>query len=146
MTTQFTLPRKKILGSFGVIMTFMMATIAIAPLNAQTANTTSTMLSQNERMVKGLISDANGPLENASVILKGTKVGTTTNSKGEFSFPQPLKTGDILLISYLGYQTEQAQIKEDTTFLSLTLTEELIEFVGALNSDKPYKSKRSHKE
>lgn len=144
MKTQFKLTRNNTLNSLVFFGTLIMASFALTQVNAQSNNANRTEISQDTRTVKGVINGENGPLESASVILKGTKTGTTTDSNGEFTFPIPLKTGDVLLISYLGYETQQAKIKEDTTFLRLTLTEELIEFVGALNSDKPYKSKRSN--
>lgn len=144
MKTQLTSSRKRKLNSIGFILTLMIASFTFTSVNAQTKKVSTTQVSQNERTIKGIISDSDGPLESASVILKGTKTGTTTDSKGEFTFPIPLKTGDVLLISYLGFGTQEAQIKENTTFLRLTLTEDLIEFVGALNTDKPYKSKRSN--
>ncbi|MGJ8592673.1 MAG: carboxypeptidase-like regulatory domain-containing protein [Aquaticitalea sp.] len=144
MKTQPALIRTKTVN-FSVFFTFIIfSCLTLMTIQAQSQNTTSTEIAQNERVIKGIIKDGNGPLESASVILKGTKTGTTTNSKGEFTFPTPLKTGDVLLISFLGFETQETRIKESTTFLNLTLTEELIEFVGALNSDKPYKSKRSN--
>ncbi len=144
MKTQLKMTGKKIPNSLGFLITLIVACLIITPAQAQSQKGNTAEISQNGRIIKGIISDTNGPLESASVILKGTKTGTTTDSKGEFTFPTPLITGDVLLISFLGYETQQAQIKENTTFLSLTLTEELVEFVGALNTDKPYKSKRSN--
>lgn len=141
MKTQFT--KNRTLNSLSVFVTLIFASLAFAPAYAQTKTVSSTEIAQNERTIKGVISDADGPLESASVILKGTNTGTTTNSKGEFTFPKPLNTGDVLLISYLGFETQEAVIKENTTFLRLTLTSDVVEFVGALNTDKPYKSKRS---
>ena len=97
--------------------------------------------------VSGVILDKemnNEPLPFANIMIKGTKTGTTTDSKGEFTFPKPLKTDDVLLISFLGYETLEIKIKEDTTFLRLVLTEDLLEFSGALATDQPYKSKRKN--
>lgn len=127
MNTPFTLIKKS-----GLFIAFMIASLAF-----------NTTYAQSERTVKGTISDEKGPLESTSVVLKGTKTGVATNAKGEFTFPTTLKTGDILLISHLGYETLEIKIKDDTTFLRLVLTEDLLEFMGALNADKPYKSKRS---
>jgi hypothetical protein len=131
MKTPFTLSK-----TFGLILTLMLVTFAFNNVNAQTTT--------QEKTIKGVISDEAGPLESASIILKGTKTGTTTDSKGEFTFPKPLKTDDVLLISFLGYETLEIKIKEDTTFLRLVLTEDLLEFAGALATDKPYKSKRKN--
>ena len=87
MKTPFTLSK-----TFGLIMTLMLVTFAFNDVNAQTTT--------QEKTIKGVISNETGPLESASIILKGTKTGTTTDSKGEFTFPKPLKTDDVLLISY----------------------------------------------
>lgn len=144
MKTQIKSSRNRTLNSLGLLITLTIASLTFSPANAQSKRTASTEIAQNERNIKGIISDENGPLESASVVLKGTNTGTTTNSKGEFTFPTPLNTGDVLLISYLGFETQEAKIKESTTFLRLTLTTDLIEFVGALNTDTPYKSKRSN--
>lgn len=125
MKTPFTLSK-----TLGFIMTLMLVTFTFNTVNAQ------------EKTIKGVISNEAGPLESASIILKGTKTGTTTNTKGEFTFPKPLKTDDVLLISFLGYETLEVKIKDDSTFLRLVLTEDLVEFAGALATDKPYKTKR----
>lgn len=145
MKTQVKLSRNKTLNALGFFIALIIASFTFTPANAQNEKATTTENAQNERIIKGIVSSATyGPLESASIVLKGTSTGTTTDSKGEFTFPKPLKTGDVLLISYLGFETQEKQIKDDTTFLKLTLTEDLIEFVGALNAEKPYKSKRSN--
>lgn len=127
MKTPFTLT--KTLGFFITLMVFALSTNSV---NAQDTE---------EKTIKGIVSSEIGPLERASVLLKGTTIGTITNEKGEFTFPRPLKADDILVISYLGFETLEVKIR-NTTFLKLVLTEDLLEFSGALNSDKPYKSKR----
>ena len=116
--------------------------VSFNPVYAQD-QTSSTETTQDGRVIKGIISDDSGPVEGATVILKGTKTGTSSNEKGEFTFPKPLKSGDVLLISYLGYKNQELKIDDSTNRLEIMLTEDLIEFTGALNSNKPYKSKRS---
>lgn len=138
MKTLLTITRKI---SLGFLLT-LIATFALCPVQAQTGKVGSNEVAQNERIIKGLISDDSGPLENVNILLKNTKIGTSTDSKGEFTFPISLKTGDVLLISYLGYETQEVTIRDDNNFLRMALTEDLIEFSGALNSNKPYKSKR----
>lgn len=135
MKTLSTFTQKGISRTFGYVIILMIATIAFNPVYGQT--------SQNKRTIKGVITNDDGPVESASITLKGSKVGTVSNKKGEFTFPQKLKTGDVLLISYLGYETIQIKIKDNTTFINQMLSEDLIEFVGALNNNKIYKSKRS---
>ncbi len=137
MTTHKPLTPKKAFRSFASIAILLIVAMAFNPIYGQNQEN-----SQNERTVKGVISDADGPLESASIVLKGTEAGTVSNEKGEFTFPTKLKPGDILLISYLGYETVEFKIKANTTLIRLMMSEDLIEFVGALNTDKPYKSKR----
>lgn len=93
-------------------------------------------------VVKGYIEKEIEPLMEASVYLKGTNFATTTNKKGEFTFPKKLKKGDILVFSYLGYLKKQVKINEKSAFISVVLEEESIEMLGALNSNKRYKSKK----
>ncbi len=93
-------------------------------------------------IVKGNVETEIEPLMEASVYLKGTNFATTTNKKGEFTFPKKLKKGDILVFSYLGYLKKQIKISEKSTFITVVLEEESIEMLGALNSNKRYKSKR----
>ena len=131
MKAQLRLPQKSL---FGLVMILMFTVCSFNTVQAQEV--------QGARTVKGVVTDANGPLESASVILKGTKTGTVTNAKGEFTFPQALKVGDVLVISYLGYETVTIKIEKTTTNVTVQLNEEMVEFVGELNSNKPYKSKR----
>lgn len=136
MKTHLTLPKRQTLKSIGLITVFMIAFLSF--------NTSYGQSTQEGRIIKGTISDGTNPIDGATIVLKGSKVGTASNEKGEFTFPQPLKNGDILLISYLGYKNQELKINEKTTSLEIVLTEDLIEFTGALNSNKPYKSKRSN--
>jgi len=143
MKTQFAFTQKKALSTLGYVTFLMIMTLMFNPIYGQSKKA-STEVSQNERTVKGIVINDEGPVESASITLKGSKSGTVSNSNGEFTFPEPLKTGDVLLISYLGYETIEVKIKDDTSFIKQMLSEDLIEFVGALNTNKPYKSKRSN--
>lgn len=143
MKTQLLYPRKSSLGTLGTLMAFMIIALTFTSLQAQSKKTESSEVAQQERTIKGVITNEDGPLESVSVILKGTKIGTTTDAKGEFTFPKPLNAGDVLQVSYLGYKPQEVKIKENSDFVKIQLTEDLVEFVGALNTDTPYKSKRS---
>ncbi len=143
MKTHVKLTQNPRLNMFGFLMTFLMAFMGLNPVYAQTSKVAPTQIQQQGRTIKGVISNAEGPLESASIVLKGSNTGTTTDANGEFTFPKPLTTGDVLLITYLGYEPQNVIIKDNTTFLRLQLTEDLVEFIGAVNTDTPYKSKRS---
>ncbi|WP_298513357.1 carboxypeptidase-like regulatory domain-containing protein [uncultured Kordia sp.] len=117
----------------------MVAVFAFNPMYGQ-----STSAEQKGRIIKGTVSNPQEPLEGANIILKGANEGTVTNKKGEFTFPVALKTGDILMITYLGYESIEVRIKADTSFIKAVLSDEVIEFMGAVNSNKRYKSKRKN--
>ena len=100
---------------------------------------------QIKGIVKGKTYDQIEVLNGANIYLKGTKKGTSTNKKGVFTFPQKLKVGDVIEISYLGFLTKKIKIKESSSYLTIILQEDDNQMLGALNSNKRYKSKR-HKE
>lgn len=145
MKVHETLTRKQALKNLGFLLITLLFAMTWNPLKAQTSRMETSQNTQEGRIIKGMVSNNEGPLESASVVLKGSNTGTTTDAKGEFTFPKRLKTGDVLLVSYLGYEMQEVKIKDNSNFLKLTLSEDLVEFAGAPNSDKPYTSKRSKK-
>ena len=63
--------------------------------------------------VKGTVVDASGePVIGASVLMKGTTTGTITDIDGNFSLAN-VKPG-ILVVSYIGYKTQEIQVKGGT--------------------------------
>lgn len=59
--------------------------------------------------VKGIITDDKGsPLPGASVKLKGSSKGTSTNDKGEFTLTVP--NNAILVVSYVGYDNKEIAV------------------------------------
>ncbi len=63
---------------------------------------------QQQRSVKGTVTDAAGPVIGASVIVKGTTNGTVTDMDGNFELPG-VNRGDVIQISYIGYQTQEVK-------------------------------------
>lgn len=73
--------------------------------------------------IKGIVKDANGEaLIGVNIRVKGTTVGSITGLDGDFQLN--VKKGDILIISYTGYATQEITIK-NATALNITLTEDL---------------------
>lgn len=99
----------------------------------------------NQISVKGLVVSEDGALPGVNVLLKGTKTGTVTDLDGTFSFPIKLKQNDVLIFQYIGYVTQEITIKENSTFIKLELMPDLVEILGTLDIEKPYKSKRKNK-
>ena len=69
---------------------------------------------KKERIVTGSVKDENGePLPGATIILKGTRIGMTTNEQGNFTLVLPERDTVILLISFIGYETREVTVKGD---------------------------------
>ncbi len=69
------------------------------------------LFSQN---ITGIVTNQNGdPLIGANVIIKETFKGTATNPKGEFKFTKVKPDSYTFIISYLGYQTIEKEIKPE---------------------------------
>ncbi|MBS1565624.1 MAG: TonB-dependent receptor plug domain-containing protein, partial [Bacteroidetes bacterium] len=62
--------------------------------------------------VHGVVKNARGELlKGATVLIKGTTTGTSTNDKGEFDFTVP--DGTVLVISMAGYKPIEVKAKKD---------------------------------
>ncbi len=59
--------------------------------------------------VTGTVTDANGPLPGASVIVKGTENGTETDFDGKFSIDN-VASDAVLVVSYVGYVTREVSV------------------------------------
>ncbi len=70
------------------------------------------------RQVSGLVKDENGEtMPGVNVYLKESNYGTVTDIEGRFTFPRELSAGDILIFSFIGYETLEYKVseKQDTT-------------------------------
>lgn len=97
-------------------------------------------------IVKGIISDEIGPLAGANVALKNSNIGVTTNFDGEFTFPKPLNVGDILIVSYVGFKTQEINVTNETNTITLKMDDSLrhdIYMIGEVSVAKVYQSKPS---
>ncbi len=72
--------------------------------------------------VSGTVSDANGPLPGASVLVKGTTNGTQTDFDGNYTLSN-VSTGATLLFSYIGYKTIEMAVAGKTK-INVTLEED----------------------
>lgn len=75
---------------------------------------------QQTAKITGVVSDAEGPIIGASVVEKGTSNGTITDLDGRFSLD--VKPGTILVISYVGYASQE--VKATTGTMKITLKED----------------------
>lgn len=79
--------------------------------------------SETSGKVQGLVRDQAGqPLVGASIIIKGTTIGTVANDNGFFTIQaQP---NSVLVISMLGYESKEIQVGSKTS-LKIVLAEDL---------------------
>lgn len=94
--------------------------------------------------VSGYVTDGNSPLPGASVTVKGTTIGTSTDFDGKYSIKIP-ENSTKLEFSYLGYRTTERSINRNILNVSLqedntTLDEVVI--VKYSNSRKKIKAKK----
>ncbi|WP_289044680.1 SusC/RagA family TonB-linked outer membrane protein [uncultured Olleya sp.] len=93
-----------------------------------------------ERIISGTISDENGvPLPSATVIVKNTSTGTTSDFDGKYSIKA--SNGQILTFSYVGYGTiEQKVTSSNAINISLspdnTLDEVVVTALGIKREEK----------
>ncbi|WP_304143216.1 carboxypeptidase-like regulatory domain-containing protein [Mesoflavibacter zeaxanthinifaciens] len=110
-------------------------------------NTIESASSKENLTIKGTITDQDGiPLPSANVLLEGTSIGTATDFDGNFEFPQKLKKGDVLQISYVGYEPKKVVIdsksKDQTIQLNINMIVGSVIMMGKVSSKKLYKSKK----
>ena len=72
--------------------------------------------SQTTQTIKGVITSSSDqmPLPGATVLIKGTNNGATTNFEGEFSINAT--ENDVLVVSYIGYLPKEVQVGAQTSF------------------------------
>lgn len=72
-----------------------------------------------QQRIKGTLRSGTGePLSGATITVKGTDKSVVTDNSGAFTFDVP--TGSILVISYVGYQTREVTVNNETQ-LNITL-------------------------
>ena len=90
-------------------------------ISAQQASaaTESVASVQQSRQASGRVADSQGPLIGATVMEKGTNNGTVTDFNGNFTLS--VKSGATLVISYVGYESQEVKAGEN---LHITLQED----------------------
>ena len=69
---------------------------------------------KKEIVVKGNVKDERGePMPGATIILKGTTIGITSNETGDFTLLLPAKDSLVLLVSFIGYETQAIKVQGD---------------------------------
>src|SRR5690606_8920393 len=75
--------------------------------------------------ISGKVTDRVGQaLPGANVLIKGTTQGTITNQDGQFELDA--NAGDIVTVSFLGYQSQELPLSADQPFLDIVLSEDAL--------------------
>lgn len=98
---------RKQLKSVSVMMLLLPMAPGFAITTTANVPITAPVVKQNETCT-GTVKDAFGPVIGASVVVKGTNNGTMTDMEGAFSLSN-VKAGDIIQISFVGYETQEVK-------------------------------------
>ena len=84
---------------------------------------TTLMAFGQQQVVKGTVKDASGePAVGATILLKGTQTGVITDIDGNFSIQVADVGKNVLIISYIGYETQEVALNGKTR-VQVTLQE-----------------------
>jgi hypothetical protein len=72
-------------------------------------------------IMKGKVYDEAGAVPGVNIQLKNKPVGTTTNTDGEFTIRA--QRGDMIVFSFLGYETVEYLVTEEKQDIEIRLTE-----------------------
>ena len=92
-----------------------------SPVMAANPDASVEAVQQTTKKVTGTVSDSQGPVIGASVVEKGTTNGVVTDFDGNFSLN--VKPGATLVISYIGYTTQEVATGNQANF-NITLKED----------------------
>lgn len=96
----------------------------------------SVSIAAQEIKVTGIVTDdTKAPLIGATVLVKGTQNGSATDLDGKFAINA--KTGAVLVISYIGYETKTVTVKGDAINVALTSIGEILQDVVIIGSRNP---------
>ena len=77
--------------------------------------------------ISGNVSSEDGPLPGATVVVKGTENGTSTDFDGNFTINA--SDGDVLIVSFIGFETQEVAVSGDQVDVVLAEGNELDEVV-----------------
>jgi tetratricopeptide (TPR) repeat protein len=72
-----------------------------------------------EKEISGIVTYDNTPLANVTILIKNSKKGTSTNTKGVYKIPA--KEGDILQFTHLNMKMIEVLIEDVTTILNIAM-------------------------
>ena len=101
-------------GVWVVLLLFGVNTVGLAKAGPALANKSNMLSDSWQLVVSGTVRDQDGlPIPGASVVVKGTTIGTSTDFDGNYTIDAP--SDAILQFSYLGYSPTEVAVNGNTT-------------------------------
>lgn len=75
---------------------------------------------QEKIKLTGTVSDDEGPLPGATVLVKGTTIATMTNFDGEYTL-NDVPEGSVIVVTSLGYKTQEVKLTAGKTIINFML-------------------------
>lgn len=102
--------RNMLLLLSGVLSAYPGHSLLATKANMSTTEKSSIISSvmQNQEVKGTVIDEAGEPLIGVNIQVKGTTIGATTDFDGKYSIKA--KKGDILVVSYIGYSTQEVKV------------------------------------
>jgi hypothetical protein len=97
-------------------------------------------------LIKGIVkSKEDGlPIAGVNIWAKGTTDGVATDAEGRFEFPRRLKEGEVLVFSFIGFNTMEYIVKKDANeTIELTMGMSYCILMGEVAVDEVYQPKQS---
>jgi TonB-linked SusC/RagA family outer membrane protein len=92
-------------------------TVLIYDSAATTTPATRSAAQAEEKItLTGSVSDKNGPLIGATVMVKGTSNGTGTDGSGHFKLTVPASNDLVLVVSMIGFKTQEIAVANQRSF------------------------------
>ena len=80
------------------------------------AQNTTPSSTQNSRRISGVVTDTQDePIIGATVLVKGTGIGTATDIDGKFSLDIP-SNGKTLVVSFIGFDAQEIPVTNNATY------------------------------
>jgi iron complex outermembrane receptor protein len=102
-------------------------TITLSPLPLPGTQKESIQDETATTIVQGFVKDNAGgsPIAGANIVLKGTMIGTITDTDGKFNIEVPANTRNKLVFSYIGFSKKEYEITGNGDFVQAMLDENL---------------------
>ena len=99
----------------------------VANFSQEAVSSQKPLILFDDNIVSGLVTDDGGTgLSGVSITLKGTSLGTTTDTEGKYKIAAP--SNGVLSFTYVGYETQEVPVNNKTT-----INVRLLATMGKLN-------------